>query len=393
MINNIKEQFFLNPEVVFLNHGSYGACPKPIMEDYQRWQRALEFEPVQFIIKKREEALLVSKKAFAAYVGCHHENFFFIQNPTTAVNQIVKSLNLQAGDEVLTTDHEYGAMDKTFSFYSKKSGFVFRRQKISLPLLSKEQFIDEFWKGFNGRTKAIFISHCTSTTALVFPVKEICERAKALGLITIVDGAHIPGHFPLNIQQLQADFYTGTLHKWLLSPKGCTFLYVNKNFQDRIEPLVISWGYEAEMPKKTKFLEENEMQGTRDISAYLTVPAIMKFFDENKMPQRQAECRRIILEQYPIFCELLGTKPLCALSGEFLGQMCSIPIKTKSPLALKETLYNDHKIEIPVMRRGSETYLRISYQVYNSVDDLECLKAAVKKLEIMPAKPASAFFG
>jgi isopenicillin-N epimerase len=383
-MNDIKHQFLLNPEVTFLNHGSYGACPKPIFDDYQKWQRALEFEPIQFISKKREEALLVSKKVLAKYIGCDIADFFFIQNPTTAVNQIIKSLDLKAGDEVLTTDHEYGAMDKTFDFYSKKKGFINRRQNISLPLLSKEQFIEDFWKGYNEKTKAIFISHCTSTTALVFPAKEICERAKELGLITIVDGAHVPGHLPLDLQNIKADFYTGTLHKWLMSPKGCTFLYVNKNFHDRIEPLIISWGYEAGMPTKTKFLEENEMQGTRDISAYLTAPAIMKFFEDNNIPERQAACRKIILEQYPIFCDLLGTKPVCKLSDEFLGQMCSIPISTKDPVRLKETLINDHKIEIPVMQRGSEIYLRISFQVYNTMDDLEYLKQTIKKLEIMP---------
>jgi isopenicillin-N epimerase len=385
-MNNIKDQFLLNPEITYLNHGSFGACPIPIFEDYQYWQKALEFEPVQFLTKKREEAILVSKKVLAPYIGCHHEDFFFIQNPTTAINQIVKSLTLKAGDEVLTTNHEYGAIDKTFDFYSRKSGFVYRRQNISLPLLSKEQFIEEFWKGYNEKTKVVFLSHYTSTTALIFPAKEICERAKELGLITIVDGAHIPGHVPLNLKEIQADFYTGTLHKWLLSPKGCTFLYVNKNFQSRIEPLVISWGFEPAVPTKIKFLEENEMQGTRDISAYLTVPAIMKFFDEYNMPERQAACRKVILEQYPIFCELLGTKPLCALSNEFLGQMCSIPITVKNPLQLKESLYNDHKIEIPVMQRGNEIYLRISYQVYNNMDDLEYLKAVVKKLEIAPAR-------
>jgi isopenicillin-N epimerase len=381
-MENIKEQFYLNPEITFLNHGSFGACPKPVLENYQSWQRALEAEPIQFLTKKYYESLLVSKKLLAKYIGCDHDDFFFIQNPTTAINQVVKSLNLKEGDEVLTTNHEYGAMDKTFDFYSKKYGFVNRRQNISLPLVTKEQFIEEFWKGYTAKTKAIFISHCTSTTALIFPVKEICDRAKELGLITIVDGAHVPGHIALNLQQLQADFYTGTLHKWLLAPKGCTFLYVNKNFQNLIEPLIISWGYETAYPTKSKFLEENEMQGTRDISAYLTVPAIMNFFDENNMQERQAACRKMILEQYPVFCELLQTKALCNMSDEFLAQMCSIPITTKNPLQLKETLYNKYKIEIPVMQRGNETYLRISYQVYNTPGDLAYLKDTLNQADI-----------
>lgn len=379
-MNTFKDQFLLNPAVTYLNHGSFGACPRSVLENYQYWQRALEFEPVQFITKVSPEALLASKQALAKYIGCHHEDFFFTQNPTMAINQVVKSLNFQPEDEVLTTDLEYGAIDKTFDFYSKKNGFTYRKQNISLPLISKEKFIEEFWKGYNENTKAISLGHCTSATALVFPVKEICDRAKELELITIIDGAHIPGHIPLNLDEIKADFYTGTLHKWLLGPKGSTFLYVNKNFQNLIEPLIISWGYEAANPTKSKFLEENEMQGTRDISAFLTVPAIMKFFEENDMGKRTAACRKVILEQYPEFCELLNAKPLCPVSEEFLGQMCSIPIKTDNPFQLKEKLYNDYKIEIPVMQRENDSYLRISYQAYNSPDDLEYLKETIKKL-------------
>lgn len=381
-MNSIKDQFLLDPEIRYLNHGSFGACPKPILENYQFWQNLLEREPVQFITKTAPEALSVSKQALAKYIGCDTEDFFFIPNPTMAVNQVVKSLNFQRGDEVLSTNLEYGAIDKTFEFYSKKNGFTYRKQNISLPLVSKEKFIEEFWKGYNEKTKAISIGQCTSATALIFPVKEICEKAKELGLITIVDGAHIPGHIPLNLYEIKADFYTGTLHKWLLGPKGSTFLYVNKNFQNRLEPLIISWGYEAAKPTKSKFLEENEMQGTRDISAFLTAPAIMNFFEENEMEQRQAECRKVVLEQYPQFCELLRTEPLSPVTEEFLGQMCSIPIKTENPVALKETLYNDYKIEIPVMFARDQTYLRISYQVYNTIDDLEYLKETIHKLKL-----------
>jgi isopenicillin-N epimerase len=379
-MDSIKDQFLLDPSITYLNHGSFGACPRPIFENYQYWQRALEFEPVQFITKISPEALLNSKKALAKYIGCNHEDFFFTQNPTMAVNQVVKSFNFQPGDEVLTTNLEYGAIDKTFEFYSKKNGFTYRKQNISLPLISKGIFLQEFWKGYNENTKAISIGQCTSATALIFPVKELCERAKELGLITIVDGAHVPGHIPLNLAEIKADFYTGTLHKWLLGPKGSTFLFVDKSFQNSIEPLTISWGYEAANPTKSKFLEENEMQGTRDISAFLTAPAIMKFFQENDMEKRTAACRKIVLEQYPEFCELLKTRPLCPVSDEFLGQMCSIPIRTDKPVQLKEILYNDYKIEIPVMQRGNENYLRISYQVYNSPEDLQYLKETIKKL-------------
>ncbi|HYK46108.1 MAG TPA: aminotransferase class V-fold PLP-dependent enzyme [Parafilimonas sp.] len=378
--HNMKEKFLLNRDIVYLNHGSYGACPKAIFQDYQNWQVKLEAEPVQFLTKKYYDALSVSKQALAEFIGCNNDDFFFLQNPTTAMNQVVKSLPLQPGDEVLSTNHEYGAIDKTFDFYSRKTGFVCRRQNISLPLLSKEQFIDEFWKGYNERTKVVFLSHLTSTTALIFPVKEICQRAKQLGLLTVIDGAHVPGHIPLNLHEVQPDYYTGTLHKWLLSPKGCSFLYVRNELQQKIEPLIVSWGYETDLPTKSKFLEENEMQGTRDVSAFLTVPAIFQFFKENNMQEKQSVCRQTILEQYPLFCELLDTRPLCKASDEFLGQMCSLPIRAKDPFQLKELLYNKYKIEIPVMQRRDETYLRISYQVYNTLDELEYLKEVIGQL-------------
>ncbi|MEO7835469.1 MAG: aminotransferase class V-fold PLP-dependent enzyme, partial [Ginsengibacter sp.] len=154
-MNSIKDQFLLAPAVTYLNHGSFGACPRPVFENYQYWQRALETEPVQFISKISPEALLSSKQALAKYIGCDSDDFFFTQNPTMAVNQVVKSLNFQPGDEVLTTNLEYGAIGKTFNFYSKKYGFTYRKQNISLPLISKEKFIEEFWKGYNQNTKAI----------------------------------------------------------------------------------------------------------------------------------------------------------------------------------------------------------------------------------------------
>ena len=229
----MKSQFLLDPEITFLNHGSFGACPKPIFENYQYWQLELEKEPVQFIQKNSAQYLKTSKDALANYIGCSSDDFFYTTNPTVAVNTVLRSLNLEEGDEVLTTNHEYGAMDRTWSYFSKKKGIKYIRQNISLPILSKEQILAEFWSGYTSKTKIIFISHISSVTALVFPVKEICEKARELGLITIIDGAHVPGQLDLNIQELNPDFYTGALHKWLLAPKGVSFLYVKKTFQNK----------------------------------------------------------------------------------------------------------------------------------------------------------------
>lgn len=373
----MKSQFLLNSEITYLNHGSFGACPKLIFENYQYWQLELEKEPVQFITKKSNNYLKQSKTALAKYIGCDAENFFFTPNPTIAINTIMRSLQLQVGDEILSTNHEYGAMDKTWSFYCKKTGVKYIRQNISLPIISKEQILEEFWNGYTSKTKVVFINQMSSCSALIFPVKEICDKAKELGLITIVDGAHVPGHIDLNIEELNPDFYTGTLHKWMLTPKGCSFLYVKKEFQNTMDPLVVSWGYENEIPNGNQFLEYHEYQGTRDISAFLTAPTAIQFLNDNNWKEKSAQCRKLILDNYESFCDLLNTKPICPVTEEFLGQMCSIPIQTESLVELKELLYNKYKIEIPVMKIEDKIFLRISINVYNSQEDLDKLRMAI----------------
>jgi isopenicillin-N epimerase len=383
----MNDLFYLNPEITFLNHGSFGACPKPIFEDYQKWQVELEKEPIQFVTVKVPHLLKKSREALGKFIGAEADNLVFVPNPSTAYNIVIKNLKLCAGDEILSTNHEYGAMDRTWNYYCRRSGAKYVQQPISLPLLSKEQFIEEFWKGLTKKTKYIFISQITSPTALIFPVKEICERAKELGLITIVDGAHVPAHVDLDLSELKADIYTGACHKWMLTPKGCSFLFVRKEIQHWFDPLIISWGYEAEFPSHSQFLDYHEYQGTRDSSAFLTVPKAIDFLSSNNWPEKSKACKKLIRETYIDMCDFLNTKPICTVSEEFLGQMCSIPIITTDVLKLKETLYHEYKIEIPVMKtrlpfngNPEQQFIRISAQVYNSNSDMQVLKNALEKL-------------
>ena len=373
----MKSQFLLDKSITFLNHGSFGACPKPVFEEFQRFQLELENEPVDFIQKKLPLYLKEAKKPFAKFIGCEAEDFFFTPNPTFAINTVMRSLKLEVGDEILTTNHEYGAMDRTWNFYCKKSGAKYIRQEISLPVVSKEQIIEEFWKGYTKNTKVIFLNQISSSTALIFPVKEICDKAQELGLITIVDGAHVPGHIDLNIQGLNPDFYTGTLHKWMLAPKGSSFLYVKKEFQTEIDPLVVSWGYESLAPSDSQFLDYHEYQGTNDHSAFLCTPKVISFLEENNWKEKSKACKKLVLENYQRFCDLVNTKPICPITEEFLGQMASIPVRTKNPVALKELLYTKYKIQIPVMPLNGATYIRYSINVYNSVEDLDVLYQAI----------------
>jgi len=376
---SLRSQFLIRPDITYLAFGSFGACPRPIFEDYQKWQLELESEPAQFMAVNGPAYIKRSRETLAGYINCDANDLVFTTNPSYAINIIAKNLKLDPGDEVLSTNLEYGALDRTWNYYCKKSGAKFVRQKINLPLVSKEQFVEDFFRGLTERTKAIFISQVTSSTALVFPVKEICEIAKAKGLLTVVDGAHVPGHISLNLAELKADIYTGACHKWMMTPKGCSFLYVKKEFQP-FDPLLISWGYESAFPSDSKFQDHHQMQGTRDFSAFLTVERALQFMKENKWGEVSAHCKVLARENYPRFCQLLGTDPLCPVTEEFLGQMCSMKIHTAEPEKLQRHLFEKYRIEIPVMRHEEHMFIRYSVQGFNSQADLDQLFAALEEI-------------
>lgn len=378
--SQLASKFLLRKDITFLNFGSFGACPKPVFDAYQQFQLEMEMEPVQFITVTGLAYLKQSREALAAYIHCDADDLVYTPSPSYAINIIAKSFQLNPGDEVLSTNLEYGALDRTWRYYCKKAGASYVRQPITLPLVSKEKFIEEFFKGLTPKTKAIFMGQITSATGLIFPVKEICEIAKAKGLFTIIDGAHVPGHIPLDLTELKADVYTGACHKWMCAPKGCSFLYVKKEHQHLFDPLVVSWGYESAHPSHSQFLDYHQTQGTRDFSAFLTTPAIIAFFSEHNWPERAAACRELAHKNYTRFCNLLGSNPLCPVTDEFLGQMCSIPIKTTEPEKLKQLLFDKYRIEIPVMPQNDFVCIRYSVQVFNTQQDLDRLHDALTEI-------------
>ncbi|UKN00512.1 aminotransferase class V-fold PLP-dependent enzyme [Paracrocinitomix mangrovi] len=378
----MKSIFTLREDIHYLNHGSFGAVPKVVFETYQNFQKELAAEPLQFMIKNGPAHMEVSKKALADYINCDYTDLVYVTNPTTAINIVARSLKLNEGDEILTTNHEYGAMDRTWNYYCRKVGAKYVQQEIPIPIQSKEDFLQHFWKGLTTNTKVIFISQITSATALIFPVKEICDRARELGILTIVDGAHVPAHIPLDIKELNADIYTGACHKWMMSPLGSSFLHVKKEHQTWIDPLIISWGYEAQFPSESQFQDYHQMQGTRDFSAFLTTPACLQFIKENDWETKTAEAKKILHNYYPIVAKEIDSKPIAPLENEFLGQIVSIPIRTPNAQELKGILYNQYKIEIPVFdNMGPGKFLRISYQPYNTEDDMNALIDALRKIK------------
>ncbi len=381
IMQNLKQYFLLRDDVTFLNYGSFGACVKPVFEQYQQFQLELEQEPVQFISVNGLKYLETAREALAGYLHCHKDDLVYVTNPSYAVNAVAKSFDLEPGDEVLATDLEYGACDRTWEYYCKKAGASYVRQHIPLPIHSKNDFVTEFLKGLTNKTKLVFISHITSSTGLRLPVEEICAAAKEKGIMTFVDGAHAPGQIPLNLQDSPFDMYTGACHKWMMTPKGSSFLYVKKEYQHRVDPLVVSWGYHPRFPSASTFLDYHQMNGTRDYSAFLTIPTAIQFMADHNWPQVAADCRKRVQQNAPAFCELLGASPLTPINDDFIVQLYSAEIKTAEPEKLHRHFFDHYKIEIPVMRHGPKVYLRYSINACNCQQDLDILFAAIKEIK------------
>jgi len=380
MSQDFKELFLLDPSITYLNFGSFGACPKPIFEKYQEWQLKLEREPVQFIVNDGIEALANVRHSLGEFIGCDASDVVCVMNPSYAINTIAKSLKLSVGDEVLTTNLEYGACDRTWEYYCDRAGAKYVKQPIELPIESVSTFVEQFWKGYTTKTKAIFISQITSATGLILPVAEICAEAKKRGLITIVDGAHVPGHIPLNLKTLQADVYTGACHKWMMAPKGCSFLYVKKEHQHWVDPLLISWGFQSDFPSESTFIDWHQTTGTRDFSAFLTIPECLSFRTKYNWDEVSMNCRKLVQQNALRFCDLAGTAPLSEISDSFIGQLFSIPINTNDPVKLQRQLFEKYKIEIPVATQNGRSYLRYSIQAFNTQAELDYLYDAIQEL-------------
>ena len=381
-MQHLSEYFLLRKDITYLNFGSFGACVKPVFERYQQFQLELEQEPVQFITVNGLRYLQEARVALAGFVHCEPDDLVYVTNPSYAVNAVAKSFPLSKGDEVLATNIEYGACDKTWEYYCAKAGARYVRNKVTLPVVSKEAFIEEFVRAITPHTKLVFISHITSSTGLRLPVEEICAIAKQKGIMTFVDGAHAPAQLPLRLESAPFDFYTGACHKWMMTPKGSSFFYARKTVQSLIDPLVVSWGYKALFPSASTFLDYHQMNGTRDYSAFLTIPTAIDFMSTHRWENVAADCRKLVQENASAFCRLLGTVPLAPVNDDFILQLCSAELKTSQPEQLHRHFFDAYKIEIPVSRQGDKTYLRYSINAFNSQQDLDRLFDAISDIKL-----------
>jgi isopenicillin-N epimerase len=367
----LRREFLLDPAVAFLNHGSFGACPRPVFERYQAYQRELELEPVDFLARRLPDLLAAARAHLAGYLDADAADLAFVTNATTGVNLAARSLALGPGDEVLATDLEYGACDMAWEWIARRTGASYVRAPIPLPLDSPATLVEALFAKATERTRVVYVSHVTSATALVLPLDEIVARARALGLVTIVDGAHAPAHVPVDLTALGADFYSGNAHKWLCAPKGAGFLHVRPELQESVDAAIVSWGY----ADGNTFSERIETQGTRDPAAWLAVPDAIAFQAERDWDAVRDRCRALTREARAELCALLGTEPLAP--DEMLGQMASVRLPRPAP-GLSDRLFARHRVEIPVGGPGDDL-LRISVAAYTSRDEVDRLLAALPR--------------
>jgi isopenicillin-N epimerase len=395
----LRRAHLLEPGLVFLNHGSFGATPRPVLAAAWRWQRAMERNPVAFLARRSGELLAQARQALAADLGAQADDLVFVPNATHGVHAVAQSLvdagRLAPGDEVLATDHEYGACDAAWQRLCAAHGLRLRRVALPLPF-APGALVPRLLAALTPRTRLAFFSHITSPTALCLPAQPLCAALRTAGVLSLVDGAHAPGQLPLALDALGADFYVGNLHKWLGAPKGSAFLHARAEHHAVLRGPVTSWGdvdAVAALPQTwvytgTGALQRRlQWQGTRDLSALLAVPEALAFRPPHGWPQQVARCAAMLdaLQQRHAAARGPWAAPIATGPGR-APQMAALPVRLRgddgpadpaAAEALRRHLLERHRIEVPVTLHGGRAYVRVSVQAYNDEADLAALERAL----------------
>jgi isopenicillin-N epimerase len=376
---HLAQHYLLREDVAFLNHGSFGACPRPVFERYQALQRELESQPVDFLGRRVRGLQAEARASLEGYIGAEPGTVVFAPNVTHALNIVARSLDLRPGDEVLSTDHEYGAVDRVWTFLCEKAGARYTAVPLPLPLESAEEIVERVWAGVTERTRVIAISHITSPTAVILPVAEICRRAREAGILTVIDGAHAPGQIDLDMRAIGADFYGGNCHKWLSAPKGAGFLYARPERQAMLEPLVVGWGWRSRTPSGSDYIDYFDWLGTDDPSAFLSVPAAIAFQREHGWGEVRAACHELAAEARRRVAELTGLQQPYPDSAAWYSQMALLPVPAPADV-LHRRLWEEYRVEIPGIQWGGANFLRISIQAYNTPEHVDRLVAGLRAI-------------
>lgn len=381
----------LKPGAVFLNHGSFGACPRAILELQSKLRRQMEAEPVQFLWRRYEERLEPSRRALARFVGARPRDLVFVTNATTGVNAVLRSLHLRPGDELLTTAFDYNACRNALAQAAVETGAKLVVAPVPFPLDNAGAIAECVLDRVTRRTRLVLLDHVTSATALILPVEQLVRELEACGVDTLVDGAHAPGMLPLNLSRLRPAYYTANLHKWVCAPKGAAFLWVREDRQPRMQPAVVSHGNNTPRPGYTPFQDRFDWAGTFDPTAWMCVGPAIEWMGR-LLPDGWAGVRRhnrqLVRQARRLLVERLEIEPPCP--EHLLGSMATLPLPDRFQGRPRRgkldpeqvTLYDRFGIEVPLVRIGKpeRRYFRISAQVYNSLVQYEYLAECFGRL-------------
>lgn len=392
----------LDPDITFLNHGSFGACPKAILAVQSDFRERLEREPVRFFLRECEPLLGEAAEALGNLIGASPDDLAFMSNATAGVNTVLRSLTFSPGDEILIADHGYNACNNAARFVAEKCGAMVVSAPFPFPLQSDEQVVDALLAyATPGKTKLLLVDHITSPTGIVLPVEKIVAAFAERGIDTLVDGAHAPGMVPLDLDKLGAAYYTGNCHKWLCAPKGTAFLHVRKDKQQRnddeplIRPLSISHGANARIGKHKRFRLEFDWTGTNDPTPWLCIPASIRFLSDlfpNGLTGLREHNRAMALAARTYLTNLFGTQ--MPVPDAMIGSLATIVLPDHTPPTpvskpptgvdpLQENLFTKHNIEVPIIATNPplvgwpKRFVRISAQVYNDPEDYRRLGKAI----------------
>jgi len=375
-----KSQWRLKDGTIYLNHGSFGPSPEPVRDARRQWIDRMDHQPMEFFVLTIEPALVEALGRLADFVGTSRDNLVFAENATFAMNVVADSFPLKSGDEVVLTNHEYGAVKRIWERRCKRAGIdAPQSAHIPLPIESEEQVLDAIFGVVTKNTRLIVVSHVTSATAIILPVDRICEKVRELGVAVCIDGPHAPAQVPLDIDHLDCDFYTASSHKWLSAPFGSGFLYVNPKHQKNIEPLNLSWG-RLPPTEPTVWSDEFLWSGTRDPSPYLTIPAAIDFMEEVGLEAFRS--RTHYLAQYAChrLHELTGMEPVVPDKTKWYGSMALAEIPDGEALPLQIALREKFGIETPIIDFADKRFIRVSCHLYNDKSDVDQLIDALHLL-------------
>lgn len=388
----LRNLWTLDPDAVFLNHGSFGACPRAVLEHQSDLRAEIERQPVEFFARNYNDRLDAARREIASFLGADPDGLVAVPNATTGANAVLRSLSFREGDELLTTDHAYNACRNALEFVADRCGARVVVAPIPFPVRNPDDIVDTIVSRVTPRTRMALVDHITSPTALVLPIEAIVEALHDRGVDVLVDGAHAPGMVPLDLDSLGVSYYVGNCHKWLCAPKGAGFLYVRDDRRNAIRPVTISHGASARRDGRTRFHDEFDWVGTDDPTPFLCVPRSIEYLAsvvDGGWDAIRARNHALAVAARDRLASSLRIDPPCP--DTMLGSMAAVPLPDGDGSPPRSALYTDplqdelrerFRIEVPIAPWPAppRRVLRVSAQLYNRPEDYDVLAEGLQAL-------------